>query len=137
MRGLFGRHHHCNLEWPKFTNESLVTGEMVPVPAPASVQEELLAHLLAEHWVKIVTGEDAFAVLEMRCVLTYPPGLGLAIALRLPQLFLREDGEKPGASGACLLCCSAALLCAFFGGKMSSSKGWSSICSSRRLQVLP
>mmetsp|Transcript_14768 Transcript_14768/g.20704 ORF Transcript_14768/g.20704 Transcript_14768/m.20704 type:complete len:111 (+) Transcript_14768:89-421(+) len=37
-------------------------------------QEELLAHLLAEHWVKIVIG------------------LGLAVALRLPQLFLREDG---------------------------------------------
>ncbi|OLP77070.1 hypothetical protein AK812_SmicGene42913 [Symbiodinium microadriaticum] len=37
-------------------------------------QEELLAHLLAEHWVKIVIG------------------LGLAVALRLPQLFLSEEG---------------------------------------------
>ncbi|CAE7369142.1 UBP19 [Symbiodinium sp. CCMP2456] len=57
------------------------TGAPIPEPSAAGSQrlsvlsqEELLAHLLAEHWVKIVIG------------------LGLAVALRLPQLFLSEDG---------------------------------------------
>ncbi|CAE7812773.1 UBP19, partial [Symbiodinium sp. KB8] len=57
------------------------TGAPIPEPSAAGSQrlsvlsqEELLAHLLAEHWVKIVIG------------------LGLAVALRLPQLFLSEEG---------------------------------------------
>ncbi|CAE7250190.1 UBP19, partial [Symbiodinium natans] len=57
------------------------TGAPIPEPSATSTQrlsvlsqEELLAHLLAEHWVKIVIG------------------LGISVALRLPQLFLSEDG---------------------------------------------
>lgn len=58
-------------------------GSPIPEPSASSgtttrlsvlSQEELLAAVLTEHWVKIIIG------------------LGLAVALRLPQCFLSEDG---------------------------------------------
>ena len=63
-------------------------------------EEELLAQLLAEHWVKIVIGQCAGCKRHVGSfweLLEIPTGLGLSIAFRLPQLFLSEDGLEPGS----------------------------------------